>query len=134
MKIGNSLVIVGVGLIGGSIGMAARARGVARRVIGTGSRESTLETALRVGAIDQAIADPIAAVSDADLVVVCTPVDAIVPCIEKIAPHCRPGTVITDAGSTKRQIVEQIASHTGASAWPKDVAFVGSHPLAGNDK
>jgi prephenate dehydrogenase len=132
MKIWNSLTIVGVGLIGGSVGLAARARGVARRVIGAGSRESTLASALKLGAIDQAIADPTAAVADAELVVVCAPVDAIVPCVQTIAPHCPAGALITDAGSTKAQIVT--ALDRAAARWSREVRFIGSHPLAGNEK
>ena len=134
MKTRKSITIVGVGLIGGSVGLAARARQVARRVIGTGSRESTLETALRLGAIDTAIADPAAAVAEADLVVVCAPVDAIVTGVETLAPHCRPGTLITDAGSTKLEIVAALDRAAATEGWPVEVRFVGSHPLAGNEK
>jgi prephenate dehydrogenase len=134
MKAWNSITIVGVGLIGGSVGLAARSREVAGRIIGTGSRQATLAKAREVGAIDEAVADPAAAVADAELVVVCAPVDEIVPCVEKLAPHCQPGTLITDAGSTKLEIVTQLDRAATSNSWPTEVRFVGSHPLAGNEK
>src|SRR5262249_50215579 len=79
-------------------------------------------------------ADPRQAVADADLVVVCAPVDRIVPVVTTLAPACRPGTLVTDAGSTKLDIVTQLARAAAAKAWPPEVRFLGSHPLAGNEK
>ena len=126
----NVLTIVGVGLIGGSIGLAAKRRGVARQVRGLGRQQSSLDRALKIGAIDAAFLDEKAALSDADLVVVCTPVDQIAEQVLRFAPHCKPDAVLTDAGSTKATIVERVESQRPASGpW-----FVGTHPLAGSEK
>jgi prephenate dehydrogenase len=130
----NSITIVGVGLIGGSVGLAARARGVARTVVGAGSRMATLETARKLGAITTIAPDLTAAAADAELVVVCAPVDHIVEQVRAIAPLCRPGTLIIDAGSTKEQIVAELDDAAAADGWGSRVHFVGSHPLAGNEK
>jgi prephenate dehydrogenase len=129
----RSVTIVGVGLIGGSIGLALRARGLADKVIGVGSRASTLEAAKKLAAITDIAPDLPAAVAEADFVVVCAPVDHIVESVKKLAPHCRPGTLVTDAGSTKLDIVTALA-RAGQKSWPASVAFIGSHPLAGNEK
>lgn len=135
MKPLQSVAIVGVGLIGGSIGLALRARKLAGRVIGAGSRPATLETALRLGAITEIAPDVRQAAAQADMVVVCAPVARIVEQVRGIAPHCRPGTLLTDAGSTKAQIVRELdAASESDAAWSNDVPFIGSHPLAGNEK
>jgi prephenate dehydrogenase len=135
MKPLRAVAIVGVGLIGGSIGLALRARKLADRVIGTGSRAETLETALRLGAITEIAPDAKNAAAQADLVVVCAPVGHIVEQVRTLAPHCRAGTLITDAGSTKAEIVRQLDNAAAADkAWKRDVPYIGSHPLAGNEK
>jgi prephenate dehydrogenase len=102
--------------------------------VGTGSRPATLEAAKQLGAITHIATHPAAAVAQAELVVVCAPVDHIVDQVQKLAPYCRPGTLITDAGSTKLEIVAALARAASAPGWPAGVAFVGSHPLAGNEK
>jgi prephenate dehydrogenase len=128
----HTVTIVGVGLIGGSIGLALRQRNPGVKVVGVGSRPATLDSALKLGAITSIAPNLETAVEDADLVVVCAPVDHIVDEVEKLARHCKPGTLITDAGSTKVAIVAELSA-TDAN-WPQDVRFVGSHPLAGNEK
>jgi cyclohexadieny/prephenate dehydrogenase len=125
----QTLTIVGVGLIGGSIGLAARRRGLAERVLGVGWRQSSLDRALAVGAIDEGFLDPAAAVHRANLAIFCTPVDRIVEQVVATAARCAPGTLLTDAGSTKTAIVRPIEEQL-----PRGVAFVGSHPLAGSEK
>jgi prephenate dehydrogenase len=126
----NQLTIVGVGLIGGSIGLAAKRRGVVRRVRGLGRQQTSLDRALQAGAIDEAHLDPATALAGADLVVFCTPVDQIAEQALRFAPLCPPGALLTDAGSTKATIVEGIESKLPATG-PR---FVGSHPLAGSEK
>src|SRR5436305_4361766 len=106
MRIGT-LAIVGVGLIGGSIGLAARRRGLAGRVVGIARRPEVLACALQRGAIDEGSGNMIAA-AQADFVVFCTPVDQIASHVLAVAPTCRPGTVLTDAGSTKAEIVHTL--------------------------
>ncbi len=135
MKAWNCVLIVGVGLIGGSVGLALRSRKLAQKIIGAGSRRSTLEAAHTLGAITEIATDLNSAAAEADFVVVCTPVGQIVEQVRQIALKCRPGTLITDAGSTKAQIVRELEQAAGADlAWQREVRFVGSHPLAGNEK
>jgi prephenate dehydrogenase len=124
-----TLAVVGVGLIGGSLGLAAKARGVAGRVLGAGRNQGSLDRALSRGAIDEAFLDFRAAVRQADVTVFCTPVDKIVEQVLAAAPCCPPGALLTDAGSTKAAIVRGLETHL-----PRGVAFVGSHPLAGSEK
>ena len=122
------IAILGVGLIGGSLGMAARERGLTRRVIGIGRNEARLDRALQLKAIDSYTLDRTAGVAEADLVVVCTPVLDIVPAIAGFAGSLKPGAVVTDVGSTKTEVV------TGAeAALPKGPHFVGGHPMAGSE-
>ena len=128
MKI-DTLTIVGVGLIGGSLGLAARQRGLARRVVGAGRQQATLDQAQRLGAIDEGGLDVALAVRRAEVAVFCTPVDRIAGQVLEAAPGCAPGTLLTDAGSTKADIVGAVEGRL-----PAGVAFVGSHPLAGSEK
>jgi prephenate dehydrogenase len=128
MKI-ETLSIVGVGLIGGSVGLAAKRRRVAGRVLGVGRRAESLERARAAGAIDEGFLELAPAVRQAELVVFCTPVDRIAEQVVEAAPCCRPGTLLTDAGSTKAQIVRAIEGRLPAS-----VTFLGSHPLAGSEQ
>ncbi len=128
MKI-NTLTIVGVGLIGASIGLAAKRRGVAERVLGAGRRQGSLDQALARGAIDEGSLNVAAAVHQAQIAVFCTPVDRIADQILASAPGCAPGTLLTDAGSTKAEIVERLEGRL-----PRGIAYVGSHPLAGSEK
>jgi prephenate dehydrogenase len=128
MKI-QTLTIVGVGLIGGSIGLAARRRGLAAHVLGAGRQQGSLERARAVGAVDETSLDLTEAVRRADVAVFCTPVDRIAEQVLAAAPGCAPGTLLTDAGSTKAAIVACLDGRL-----PDGVAFVGSHPLAGSEK
>ena len=128
MKI-QTLTIVGVGLIGGSIGLAAKSRGLAGHIVGVGRQRSSLDEALAVGAIDEASLDLAETASRSSLVVFCTPVDRIVEQVLSVAGRCAAGTLLTDAGSTKEAIVHGIEGQL-----PADVHFVGSHPLAGSEK
>jgi prephenate dehydrogenase len=125
----DRLVIVGLGLIGGSLGMAARRHRVAARVIGVSRSASRLKDAKRLGAIDEGFTNRLAAVTEADVVVLATPVDAIVPYAKALLPKMPAGSVLTDVGSTKSGIVNAIATLT-----PKGTAFVGGHPIAGSEQ
>jgi len=134
MKKLNCVAIAGVGLIGGSLGLALRDRNLARSIVGFGSRPATLETAKRRGAITEIATDARTAVAEADLVVLCAPVAHIAALARTINPLCRPGTLITDVGSTKRDIVRELDAALAEPSWNPLVRFVGSHPLAGNEK
>jgi prephenate dehydrogenase len=125
----DTLAVVGVGLLGGSIGLAARRRGLAARVVGTDRQPAVLERARERGCLDEARADLGGAVAGAEVVVFCTPVDGIAAQVLAAAPACRPGTLLTDVGSTKAAIVGDVEGRL-----PPGVAFVGSHPLAGSEK
>lgn len=129
MPVWEQIAILGVGLIGGSIGQAVRCRALAKRVVGWGRSSQSLELAKELGAIDEGTSDLAAAVSQASLVIIATPVDRIieqVKAIQKIAP---PSTLITDAGSTKQVIVDALAKSD-----PQQACFIGSHPLAGGER
>jgi prephenate dehydrogenase len=123
------LSILGVGLLGGSMGLAVKADGSAGKVVGYGHRASTLEEALRLGAIDRAEARPADAVRGADLVVLCTPVGLFESLLTEIAQTLQPGAIVTDVGSTKRSVVA-----LAERILPRGVHFVGSHPMAGSEK
>jgi prephenate dehydrogenase len=125
----SSLTIVGLGLLGGSIALAARQRRLAGRIVGCDHSAASLETALARGMIDEGYTDPCRAVAAASLVVFCTPVDRIAENVGGCAGSCRPGTLLTDVGSTKSAIVRRLAGRL-----PPGVNFVGSHPLAGSEK
>jgi prephenate dehydrogenase len=133
MKNWDTVAIVGVGLIGASIGLALRDRKLAREVVGIGRRASTLRTAKRRGAVTRTTTDIAAGVKDAQLVVVCTPVEIIVEQARAAILSCREGAFITDAGSTKEEIVFSL-DHALAHCNPRRVAYVGSHPMAGSEK
>jgi prephenate dehydrogenase len=129
MKRFQTVAIVGVGLIGGSIGLALRQREMAEQVIGIGRRQATLRAARRVGAVSHTTIDVAKGVADAELVIVCTPVGRIVEHVREAAKHCREGALITDAGSTKEAIVAALDN-----SLPRGCRFLGSHPLAGSEK
>jgi prephenate dehydrogenase len=124
----STIAIVGVGLIGGSIGAAAKSRGVAGTVIGLGRNRERLEAARRAGVIDRVATDG-SGIAEADLIIVCTPVDRIAADIIALALHAKPGAIFTDAGSVKGTICTALRSELPAGA-----LFVGSHPLAGSEK
>jgi prephenate dehydrogenase len=123
------LSILGVGLLGGSIGLAIKSRLSSCAVIGYGHRRSTLDAALSIGAVDEVYDAPVAAVRGADLVILCTPVGTFPELLKAIGPHLKDGAVITDVGSTKESVVE-----AAGRLLPQTARFVGSHPMAGSEK
>jgi prephenate dehydrogenase len=125
----GTVAILGVGLLGGSVGLGLRSRGMVERVRGVGHRQSSLEAALEVGAIDEAYLDIPPAVHDADLVVVCTPAAVIPEMLDVVREHCRSDAAVTDVASTKAEI----CAHVDAT-WPKPLRFIGSHPMAGSER
>ena len=127
-----TLSIVGVGLIGGSLGLAVRKHKVAHRVIGVGRNRHSLQHALDLGCVDEFTTDLYHGVRESDLVVVCTPVESIASFIQQAALNARPKTLITDAGSTKAEIVKEVEADLRKHK--SSVEFVGSHPMAGSEK
>ena len=130
MRKWDTVAVVGVGLIGGSVGLALQQRGLARAVVGVGRRKSSLSQAKRRGAVTSTTTNLQRGTADAELIVICTPVADIVPRALEIAEYCPDGAVLTDVGSTKAEIVAALDQHLAGS----QVAFVGSHPLAGSEK
>lgn len=125
-----TVAIVGVGLIGGSVGKTLKARRLAERIIGVGRSRQSLDDAIRTGAVGETSLDVAAAVSRANLVVVAAGVAAIPRLLDEIDAAVEPGTLITDAGSTKGTIV---------AAWERRRRsrrgrFVGGHPIAGSHR
>ena len=124
----RKVTIIGVGLIGGSLGMAIKKRRVARQVVGYSQRHTSLVYAKKNGAIDVASHDINKAVQNADLVILATPVSTIIGLLPTIAKHLKRKCIVTDVGSTKSAIVEEAEKNL-----PSGV-FIGSHPLAGSEK
>jgi prephenate dehydrogenase len=125
----GTLGVVGVGLLGGSVALAARQRRLARRIVGCDRSEDVLHRACGAHMLDEATTDLTRAVQDADLVVFCTPVDRIAEQVLEAAPACAAGVILTDVGSTKSGILRALAGRL-----PEGVTFIGSHPLAGSEK
>jgi prephenate dehydrogenase len=123
------VAIVGVGLIGGSIGLALRQRGLAERVTGVVRREATAAAARERGAVDVATMDIAVGVAEADLVILCAPVLTIPTLVEAMADALRPGTVVTDVGSTKAVLLREVTRRL-----PPECPFVGGHPMAGSER
>ncbi len=122
------LAIVGVGLLGGSVALAAKERGIADRVIGIGRNPERLQSAVDAGVIDEFLIDLPEGNAPWTTVVIGTPVDRIAEDVQRIAAVSRPGTLITDVGSVKGSICEAVQS----VGLPNGVSFVGAHPLAGS--
>lgn len=126
----GKVTLIGVGLLGGSLGQALKTRGLAGHVTGYVRREQTIRECLQAGAVDSATLDLEEGVQGADLVVLCTPLAQMGPLIRRCAPALAPGALVTDVGSVKGDLVrdlEPVVSKTGAY-------FVGSHPMAGSEK
>lgn len=124
----RTVSVVGVGLLGGSIGLAFRAAGGAAERVGVGRRRSSITKALDVGAVDRGTLSYRSGIAKADLVIIATPIGHFETVFRQLAEHLSEGTVITDVGSTKRHVMrlaEQIL--------PSGVHFVGSHPMAGSE-
>jgi prephenate dehydrogenase len=128
LKIGK-LVVIGVGLIGGSFALALKRARAVRRVVGVGRTRGNLADALRLKAIDEASREPARAVRDADLVLLATPVGQMPAVMSVIAPHLPARAVVTDAGSTKRDVIASAQRFLGAHL-PR---FVPAHPVAGTE-
>jgi prephenate dehydrogenase len=122
------MAIVGLGLIGGSLARAAKEKAVAETIIGLGRNPENLELALKAGSIDEYSLDLKRGLRDVDIVVIATPVGVIVELVREIVSFLKPDTIITDVGSVKKKIVEEIDSFL-----PSHLHFVGAHPVAGTE-
>jgi cyclohexadieny/prephenate dehydrogenase len=124
----NRLALIGVGLIGSSIARAARQQGVAKEIVATARTEATRKRVVELGIADKVVDSAVAAVKDADLVIVCIPVGACAAVAAEIGPHLEPGAVVSDVGSVKGSVVRDMAPHL-----PAGVHFVPAHPVAGTE-
>ena len=125
----NKITIIGVGLIGGSIALAAKKKGLAKQIVGVCRHTQSLRRARKLGAIDQGTLDWRKAVENADLVILAAPIYQIIQIAERIAPHLKDNCLVCDAGSTKSEIVSRLERALSSKA-----CFVGAHPLAGSEK
>ncbi|MZH02347.1 MAG: prephenate dehydrogenase/arogenate dehydrogenase family protein [Nitrospinae bacterium] len=122
------MTVIGVGLLGASLAKACKERCLVDEIAGYGRSRENLEKAKRLKIIDHCPGDLDEAVSDADLIVLCTPVSTIVPLIQNMVSQVKPGALITDVGSVKDPIV-----HGADKLIPEGKFFVGSHPIAGGE-
>lgn len=125
----KNIAIIGVGIIGGSLGLSLKRKIPGIRILGI-SRKETLDKALALGAIDQGFerSQLEACLPQADLVFICAPISIIIDMLPRIADAIRPGTLVTDVGSTKLKIVEKAKDY-----FKEDKYFIGGHPMAGNE-
>ena len=124
----DKLAIIGVGLIGASIALAARRARLAASVTGCEIDSAKAGEIEKLGLVDHVTTDAVAAVQDADLVVMAVPVGALGPLAAQIVPAMKPGAVLTDTGSTKRSVLRDVDPHI-----PGDIHWIPSHPLAGTE-
>jgi prephenate dehydrogenase len=126
----KKVTLVGVGLLGGSLGLALRQRGLADLVVGFVRRAASVRECERKGAVDRATRELGAAVKEADLIVLCTPIAQMGTLVAQMLPALKPGAILTDVGSVKASVVRDLEP-LAASA---EAFFVGSHPMAGAEK
>ena len=126
----NKVVICGVGLIGGSFALALKAAGAAREIVGLGRTRAPLEEARRLGVIDRIATDWADGLRGADLVLLGMPVGQMAPVMAALVPHLGAGTLVTDGGSTKSDVVAAARTAFG----DKIGQFVPGHPIAGAEK
>lgn len=125
----KQITIIGTGLIGGSLGLALKAAGFKGKIVGC-DRQAVLDRARPMRAIDVGTEDPVEAIQGSDLIVLATPVGAIIDLIERVGPLASPDALITDVGSTKKEIIDRARSVFGDNAVRR---FIGGHPMAGKE-
>src|SRR5258708_7602487 len=125
----KQVTIIGTGLIGGSLGLALKKRRLAGRIVGC-DRAPVLERAQDCGAIEVGTTDPVDAMRGSDLVVLATPVLAILDLIARLGPSLPAKTPVTDVGSTKVEVVQRAAKSFGRNAGQR---FLAGHPMAGKE-
>lgn len=124
----DRLALIGLGLIGSSVARAARRHGLVGEIVGHARTARTRDTAMALGFVDRVEADPAVAVADADAVMLCTPLGTYPALMAAIAPSLRAGTVLTDVGSVKGSVFEDVAPLV-----PLGVHLVPGHPIAGTE-
>ncbi len=125
----DRVALIGLGLIGSSLSHAMRRASLAGHISGHARSEATRETAEDIGLVDSIHAEASAAVKDADLVILCSPVGALGGITEMIAPNLKPGAILTDVGSVKQAVIDMMAPHVQAG-----VHLIPGHPIAGTEE
>jgi len=125
MRLFNKVAVVGTGLVGGSLAISIKKKGLAGEVVGVSRHAKNIALAVKIGAIDRGSRE-LGIIKDADLVVLATPVDSIIKLSRKVSRLIRPDCIVMDVGSTKEKIVSCLEGEFAN--------FVGSHPLAGSEK
>lgn len=126
----KKVTLVGVGLLGGSLGLALKKRKLAGEVVGFVRRAASVEECERLGAVDSATRDLSAAVTGADLIVLCTPLAQMKVLAKQMAPSLKRGAIVTDVGSVKGSVVRELEGIVAK----RGGYFIGSHPMAGAEK
>lgn len=126
----SRLVVCGVGLIGGSAALALRVAGAVQRVVGIGRSRATLDAAQRLGVIDEIATDWSQALPGAEVVLIAAPVGQMDAIVSAMAPYLEPGTIVTDAGSTKRDVVTAVRRSLSRHL----ANVVPAHPIAGGEQ
>ncbi|NNM71367.1 prephenate/arogenate dehydrogenase family protein [Enterovirga aerilata] len=124
----SRLALVGLGLIGSSIARAARLRNLAGTIVAVDRDPAVIRRVEELGIADEATTDPTAGVRDADLVILCIPVGGFAAVAKAIAPALKPGAILSDTGSVKKSMIEQVTPHL-----PEGVHLVPAHPVAGTE-
>jgi len=124
----NKVSIIGIGLIGGSIGMAVKDLGLSELVVGFSRKDSHLQKAIDKKAIDVGSTNLKTCINDADLVILATPIAVIIPTLKEICPSLKDGAIVVDVASIKQEIVEQADKIV-----TQNIHFVGTHPMAGSE-
>ena len=124
----NKITIIGVGLIGGSLGLALKEKNPNFKIVGIDKQE-IIQKAITRGAIDEGIVNLEEGIKEADIIIIATPVKTILNILTQINPFLKKGCLVTDTGSTKQQIVQK-----ANKVLSKDIFFIGGHPMAGSEK
>ena len=125
----KQITIIGVGLIGGSVGLAVRKKGLASRIVGVTAHKRSIKKALRRKAIDIGTLDIKKSVLGSEMVVLATPVDKILTTLKQIKPYLKKGCIVIDVASVKQRIVNKAERIIGSKGH-----FVGTHPMAGSEQ
>jgi prephenate dehydrogenase len=126
----QKITIIGVGLLGGSIGLAARKFRVAKEIAGFVRSKKSISDCEKFGATDFATTDLLVAVSNSDLIILCTPLAQMLPLAKQFMPALKRGAIVTDVGSVKAGVVRELETLVQKSG----AHFIGSHPMAGAEK
>ncbi len=122
------LALIGVGLIGSSIAHRVRRDGLAKEIVATARSQATRDTVVRLGIADKVFDTAAEAVSGADLIILCTPVGAFAGVAREIGPHLMPGAIVSDVGSVKQTVIDDVGPHM-----PAGVHLIPGHPVAGTE-